>query len=56
MVDNSRLGYSYDILKSEAIRSFVITEINIDDPTQESEILEKLLILFHQPHQRLKQG
>jgi 5-methylthioadenosine/S-adenosylhomocysteine deaminase len=42
VVDNSRLGYSYDILKDEAIRSVVISEINVDDPAQESEILERI--------------
>ncbi len=56
VVDNSRLGYSYDILKDEEIRSFVISEINVDDPVQELEILEKAIKSLPPATSKIKTG
>lgn len=56
VVDNSCLGYSYDILKDEAIRSFVISEINVNDPMQESEILEKAINSLPPSASKIKTG
>ncbi len=56
VVDSSRLGYSYEILKNEVIRSFVVNEINVDDPVQEPAILDKFTNSLPPSTSKIKTG
>ncbi|HEX3020346.1 MAG TPA: amidohydrolase family protein [Chitinispirillaceae bacterium] len=56
VVDNSRLGYSYDVLKNESIRSVIINELTIDDPAAESQSLEKFLSTLPQATSKVEIG
>lgn len=56
VVDSSRLGYSYEILMDEAIRSFVISEINVDDPVLEPVILDKVTNTLPPSTSKIKTG
>lgn len=56
VVDNSRFGFSYDLLQKEVIRSVVINEISIDDPVHESESLKKAFSLPPSNISRVKVG
>lgn len=56
VVDNSRLGLSYNVLKEEVIRAFIINEVHIEDPASETDILDKFFSDLPQSTSRIKFG
>ena len=56
IVDSSRLGHSYPILKDESIRSWIFNELHSDDVSQEQLLFENCISRVTSPMDKVTPG